>query len=225
VKLPQRLTLHNVAFALDGGTTYLSASDEAGRGHTVMLVQHSRPEPSPYFDALPGRLYFDGQLVPMRSEWEAGILSLLRSAEVRYGRPLPQESNAIPLSPNALIIGDDIREVLTRGPEENIRALTARVIGFVESDEYLLFAERVGQAADPTRYDVWVVWDPENFNRAVVRTRQLLGLGMREAKEFVEQGGPVACGVRAPEVIAWAQRYHEAGLDVRVSPEFRWKLP
>jgi hypothetical protein len=223
--LPSRLTLHDSLFALDGGTTYLKATDEPGQERTVMLVQHSRPEASPRFDAVSGRLYFDGQPVPVRSELEAGVLSLLKSAKVQYIEPPARQGVTIQLSPNVLIIGDDIREVLTRGPEENIRALTARVIGFVESDEYLLFAERVERAADPTRYDVRVAWDAESLSRAVIKTKQLLGLTLREAKEFVEQGGPVARGVTAPEVVAWARRYREAGLDVRVSPEFRWKLP
>ncbi len=30
----------------------------------------------------------------------------------------------------------------------------------MESEEYLRFAERVGQAADETRYTVWVAWNP-----------------------------------------------------------------
>jgi hypothetical protein len=73
-------------------------------------------------------------------------------------------------------------------------------------------------------YDVRVVWDQETSDRAVVRTKQLLGVTLREAREVVQQDRPVARGVRAPDVVEWARRYREAGLAIRVSPEFRWRL-
>jgi len=82
--LPTKLTVHNVAYAPDGGTTVLQAIDETGRECAVMLVQHAFPQPSPSLGLLPGRLYFDGGLIPMRSDLEAGVLSLLRDSEVRY---------------------------------------------------------------------------------------------------------------------------------------------
>lgn len=110
--------------------------------------------------------------------------------------------------------------------EDGGRRLLSRAGGhpFVESDDYLQFAERVEPAEDDSRYDVWVVWDAETFNRAVVRTKQLLGGTMRDSKEVVEQERAVARGVTAPEVVEWAVRYWEAGLAVRVVPEFRWRL-
>lgn len=219
--LPARLTLRNSAYALDGGTTSLMATDEAGRQHSVTLVQHSRPEASTSFDAVPGRLYFDGQLVPIRSAMEAAVLSLLKAAEVRFeGRP-PFGGETFQLSPNALILGDDIREVFTRGSEDNIRALTAKVIAFVESDEYLFFAERVEQASDETLYDIWVAWDDAMFGKAVVGTKQLLNLGLKDAREHVQQRRPVRTGLRAPEVVSWARRFREADLGVTVEPAFR----
>jgi ribosomal protein L7/L12 len=93
--------------------------------------------------------------------------------------------------------------------------------GLAKSDDYL----RVEQESDDTRYDVWVAWDAETFNKAVVKTKQLLGVGMREAKEVVEQGEPVARGITAPEVVDWARRFREAGLGIKVRPGFRWRLP
>lgn len=223
--LPERLTLHNAAFSLDGGTTCLMGADPAGHEHAVALIQHAFPEGSPSWDSIPGRLYFDDVLVPLRSEQEAAVLALLKSAEVRYAVRAPLPGESISLSPNALILGDDIREVLTRDPEDNIRALTAKVVAFVESDEYLLFADRVEQHKDETRYDIWVVWDAATFDRAVIRTKQVLSLGLKEAREHVEQGRPVATGLRAPQVVDWARKFREAGLGVRVDPTFRWRLP
>lgn len=155
---------------------------------------------------------------------EAGVLSLLRAAVVRYGGP-PTSAERIELSPSALILGDDIRDVLTRGPEDNIRALTAGVVAFVESDAYLWFAERVEQAADDTPYDVWVAWDAAGRKQVIVRLAGFLGVGLRAATEAVEQDRPLARGVKALEVMDLAARYRQAGLSVRVSPTFRWRLP
>jgi hypothetical protein len=222
--LPAKLTVHNSAHALDGGTTVLLATDEAGRHRAVMLVQHACPQPNPSLEALPGRLYFDGELVPMRSDLEAGLLALLRSAEVQYFEPPNEQGERIQLSPNALIVGEDIRQVLTRGPEDNIRALLAAVVEFVESEAYLRFAERVEQAADPTRYTVWVAWDAETRNQIVVRLGRALGIGLHAARDSLDSGAPLAKDATALEVLEIAGRYSAEGLALRVEPTFRWRL-
>jgi hypothetical protein len=209
--LPKRLTIYNCALTLDGGTISLQATDEAGLGHEVVLVQHAFPRASRSPDAIPGRLYFDGDLIPMRSAAEAEVLNLLRAADIRYQSALPESGERTQLSPNALILGDDIREVLTRGPEENIRALTARVIQFVESEQYLRFADRVEQLADCTRYTVWAACDQANRNQALVRLGQADGIGLRGARDLLEQRRPLAEGVSALEVLALAERYRALG--------------
>jgi hypothetical protein len=76
-----------------------------------------------------------------------------------------------------------------------------------------------------TLYDIWVVWDDATFGKAVVRVKQVLGLGLMEARDHVQQRRPVATGLRAPEVVAWARRFREAELSVMVEPTFRWRLP
>lgn len=225
MELPARLVVHNSAYALDGGTTVLRATDEAGREHGVMLVQHAFPQPSPSLGATPGRLYFDGELAPVRSDLEAGVLALLRAAEVRYSEGGPEHGERIQLSPNALILGEDIRQVLTRGPEENIRALLAYVVRFVESEEYLRFAERVEQAADPMRYSVWAAWEPATRNQVVVRLGRVLGIGLQAARVLLDRGAALAERVSALEVADLAQRYAAEGLRLRVEPAYRWPLP
>lgn len=222
---PQRLSIHNSAFALDGGTTCLQAVDEAGREHAVTLVQHAFPQASRSLDALPGRLYFDGELVPMRSALEAEVLQLLRTAEIRYHATLPERGETFQLSPNALIFGEDIRAALTSGPEENMRAMTARIIDFVASEQYLQFAERVEQAADETRYTVRIACDAANRKQALVRLGQADGIGLQAAREMLEQRRPLAENLSALEVSKLADRYRAVGLDVEVEPAFRWKLP
>ncbi len=151
MELPASLTIYDCAYALDGGTTVLEARDEAGGERSVVLVQHLFPQPDPSLDELPGRLYFDDELVPLRSELEAQVLALLRQADVRCSDSPTDRGDSFLLSPNALILSEDIRQVLSNSPEGNLRAMLASVIAFVESDEYLQFAERVKQAADATR--------------------------------------------------------------------------
>jgi hypothetical protein len=222
--IPAKLTVHNSMYALDGGTTVLQATDETGREHGVMLVQHAFPQPNPSLGATPGRLYFDRELIPMRSELEAGILALLRTAEVRYSGPSPEQGERIQISPNAMIVGEGIRQVLTRGPEENIRALLAQAIRFVESEAYLRFAERVEQAADPTRYTVWAAWEPATRNQVVVRLGRVLGVGLQAARQLLESDAPLAERATALEVSELAGRYSVEGLALRVEPAFRWRL-
>jgi hypothetical protein len=197
MSLPSRLTIREVALCMDVGTILLMTTDEAGHEHTVKLVQRASPQPRPPGE-VPGRLYFDDQLVTIRSDVEAGVLSLLRSADVTDGGRL----------------------------SDQVGWLTARdIVRFVSSEEYLCFADRVEQETDDTRYAVWVAWDDATFGKAVVRTKQLLNLGLKEARDLTRLRKPVATGVRAPEVVDLARRFRAADLSVRVEPAFRWRLP
>jgi hypothetical protein len=64
---------------LDGGSIFLVLRDTDGRKHRVELVQSMFPSP-PGSGRLPGRLYFDDELVPIRSEIEVTLLSGLKNA-------------------------------------------------------------------------------------------------------------------------------------------------
>jgi hypothetical protein len=136
---------------MDGGTVCVTGTDEAEQSHVVMLVQSAFPSGITF--GVPGRLYFDGEPVPIRSELESRVLALLRAADVRYTPPAGEQAGErIKLSPNALILGDDIKEVLTRGPEENIRGLRDKIVESVESPRYVSFAaevDRVNKHAGP----------------------------------------------------------------------------
>lgn len=195
--LPSQLVIHESVLTMDGGTVTLLAKDEKGRDHTVRLVQHGFPGRSSGGE-VPGRLYFDGELVPIRSEFESRVLSLLRAADVTDAGHLPNRVGWLS---------------------------AGRIVRYVESDEYLFFADRVEQQQDDARYALWVVWDDATFGKAVVRVKQLLNLGLKEAREHVQQERAVAAGLRAPAVVDWARRFREAGLGVRVEPAFRWRLP
>jgi hypothetical protein len=145
VDVPQRLTLTGTRFFMDGGTIVITAIDERGGERSVMLVQRAFAWGNTF--GVPGRLYLDGQPVTVRSEVESRLVALLRMADVRYAPPAGESpGERIQLSPNALILGDDIKQVLSRGPEENIRGLREQVVEWVESPQYVSFAAEAEQA-------------------------------------------------------------------------------
>jgi ankyrin repeat protein len=130
-ELPTRIVVRECAMALDGGTIHLGATDEAGRQVSIMLAT-SLPSSSM---RVAGRLYFDGGLVPMRSEREARILNLLLEATVEAPRLPP----SVPTS-RMVIIGADIKEFLEQTPEENCRAFIRKIVESVQSECYLRLA-------------------------------------------------------------------------------------
>jgi hypothetical protein len=147
VTVPKSLTLHDSAYMLDGGTTCLMCTDEAGRQRTITLAQSMFPEPNPLSEYIPGRLYLDDDLVAVRSAEEQDILAALRSAKiVRNSADSSQAGERIKLSPNALILGDDIKRVLSSTPDENLRAMLAQVISKVASPDFVTFAAKTAGA-------------------------------------------------------------------------------
>jgi hypothetical protein len=93
-----------------------------------------------------------------------------------------------------------------------------------ESEAYLRFAERVEQAVDPTRYTVWVAWEPASRNQVIVRLGRVLGIGLQAAREVLDSGTPLADGVTALEVSELTGSYSAEALTLRVEPPFRWGL-
>ncbi|QJW93659.1 hypothetical protein [Frigoriglobus tundricola] len=139
---PSRLVVRDSAYALDGGTIHLRATDERGRELGIVLVQHAFPDAGRSMDAIPGRLYFGSQLVPVRSELEERVLRLLADAEVQAPPPPPPQ----PPRKNFAVIGDDIQVFLSRTPE-NCRAFLRETVEFVRAERYVAFAAEVERAA------------------------------------------------------------------------------
>lgn len=138
-KLPTTLILYTGAYALDGGTTILYARDEAGKEHSVRLVQHAFPHPDAPLDRIPGRLYFNNELIAVRSGLEARLLEVLFNAAARV-QDNPESATGDRISPNTLILGDDIKRVVQGSPEQNLRAMLQSVIDYVASEAYVTFA-------------------------------------------------------------------------------------
>lgn len=216
------LTLFDCSYWADGGTTILYAHDEEGCEHRIMLVQHAMPDPGDMRTGIPGRLYFDDELVPLRSLREMEVLDLLHTAEVRRGRRQP-EGEQVPLSPSAfLTAGDDIKQELTSGPEEKLLATLAYILEFVKSERYLRFAERVEQAEDPTRYSIFAAWLPETRNQVAVRLGRILGIGVPAAQELLDKDAVLADDLSALEVAEIVKGSSAEGIPLRIEPPFRW---
>lgn len=134
MQLPESLTLTNTAYWLDGGTMTILGHTETGDKCQIRLNQK-------VFDSYshPGRLFFDKTLIEVRSNVEAVIIELLRSAAIQVSEPEPVASKN-QISKNALILSDDIKEVIDNSPEENLRKFRDEIIAFVESDEYVALA-------------------------------------------------------------------------------------
>jgi hypothetical protein len=146
--LPTGLVVRHCALRLDGGTIQVMGTDETGRWFSVMLVTALHTGTSP---GVAGRLYFDGKLVPMRSDQEAQILRLLSEAAVEV-RPLPL---ARPVA-RTVIIGEDIKDFFQQTPEENCRAFIRKIVESVRSEDYVRFATDEERAiAEESSHDVW----------------------------------------------------------------------
>jgi hypothetical protein len=146
-ELPTRIIVRACAMALDGGTIHLSAIDEANRQVSIMLASFL---PSSSMQVA-GRLYFDGDLVPMRSEREAAILKLLTMATVEAPQLPPRVENSL-----MVVMGQDIKDFFARSPEENCRAFIRKIIESVQSENYLSLVtdEEKALAAEANR-DEW----------------------------------------------------------------------
>ena len=124
---------------LDGGTITLKMEDEEKKEHTVILSQYMYKEIDVYGDEffyVPGGLYFNDELLELRSEEEKKAYS---SSKENLKEPADKEKKDIP--PDTLILSEDIKRVFQSSPEENEQAWLKEIIDFVSSDEYLEVAE------------------------------------------------------------------------------------
>ena len=195
VKLPAQLTLRDYQYLLDGGTTELSGTDEAGCRHVVALTAHLTPRGA----ADGGRLYFDGELIDIRSDDEAGVLDLLRTATVQGNREPPPAN-----PPNVVVFGDDIKRVMSRSDSENIRELTAQVIEFVDSNRYLEFEEQVRKAKYPARFTVRVKDEPDRRQQIIVWLSRALRLSVVKARKRFDEDRVIGVQVTAVRINAVA---------------------
>ena len=138
------MTALNGAFATDGGSISLLLSDPHGSKHTVLLSQHLLPYRGFPGERIPGRLFFNGSLVEIRSKDELTIISALKKADIETPTPKKNRFNNIDTEQPGMVVGDDIKNYYSKiaeGPEAALRHLVCSLIGYVESEEYVVFAK------------------------------------------------------------------------------------
>jgi len=141
--LPDGFVVEDGAFATDGGSIALHVRDSEGSEHDILLQQHMFLEQEDPV-RIPGRLYYDRVLVPVRSEMESRILIALRKASLKSGNPMRAEERYG--SNPGMIIGDDIKEYMSKideGPGVALAHLVRELIAYVESSEYEELARRL----------------------------------------------------------------------------------
>lgn len=143
MNVPGNIIIRFGAFATDGGSIHIQIEGTDGEKHYLLLSQHRLPPSGMPGEKIPGRLYYDGALIDIRSEEESAIISALKTAE--FNPPVsdnpPKEKQATSTSSGqaGMIVGDDIKDYyskIKKGPAAALRHLAEQVIEFVESEEY-----------------------------------------------------------------------------------------
>lgn len=139
--IPEQLIIEDGAYATDGGSIYIGARDLTGAKHEIMLWQHMFTQDCD-LQRLPGRLYIDRALIPVRSEEERRLLLALRGTRL----DILGTGSAAPRGPD-VVVGRDLQEYWSKieeGPEAAVAHLVKQLIDFVESDDYVELASRLG---------------------------------------------------------------------------------
>ena len=119
-------------------------SDPLGHKHDVLLSQHTIPPSGFPGERLSGRLYFNGSLVEIRSVDELTVISALKKADIKTPTPERSRSNPIDTAQPGMVVGDDIKDYYSKiaeGPGAALRHLVCKLIGYVESEEYVTYAK------------------------------------------------------------------------------------
>jgi len=77
---------------------------------------------------------------------------------------------------------------------------------------------------DQTPYSVWVEWAGHDRGRVIAAVGNALCIGVKAARELLDNGRPVRVGVQALEVQGLHRLFCCLGLGIRVEPGFRWRL-
>jgi hypothetical protein len=83
---------------------------------------------------------------------------------------------------------------------------------------------RFQMARDETPYDVWVEWAGRDRLRVIAAVGNALCIGVKAARELIDQQLPIASDVQALEVQRLHSKMKSIGLGLRVQPEYRWRL-
>ena len=174
--IPEKLTFVDGFYFTDGGSIVLLADGPAGARHQITLGQHRFLE---FFDpkVLPGRLYFNHLLVPVRSEMEEKVMTLLQAGEIRPDEPPePEKDKGLASTEGGpvVVVGEDLKDYYAKvaeGKGETIRHLIENVIDYVGSGEYVRIAKKIENNVKGEKYPN----KPES--KLIKQIRKLLGWG------------------------------------------------
>jgi hypothetical protein len=146
MEIPEKLTIIDGFYFTDGGSIVLIAEEPDSTHHQITLAQHRFLE---IYDPnlLPGRLYFNHLMVPVRSEMEAKLIALMQDNEiVPVEPPEPKKDEASTGDGPVVVVGDDLKEYYAKvgeGKGEVIQHLIENLINFVQSREYVRIAKKI----------------------------------------------------------------------------------
>ena len=146
MEIPEKLTIVEGFYFTDGGSIVLIAEEPDSTRHQITLAQHRFLE---IFDPnlLPGRLYFNHLMVPIRSEMEAKLIALVQVSEIVPAEPPEQEKVESSTGDGpVVVVGDDLKEYYAKvaeGKEEAIQHLIENLINYVQSREYVRIAKKI----------------------------------------------------------------------------------
>lgn len=127
MNLPSNIRLIDGGARLDGGTIHLHALDESGETFKIRLNQYMFGGTEE-----PGRLFFNDNIVGVRSECETLLLSILETAEIQIEvGPHPDTT------PNYIGPPTDAIEAANEEKTSCIDEFRTLLIDFVRSDRYI----------------------------------------------------------------------------------------
>ena len=146
LEIPEKLTFFEGLYFTDGGSTVLIGTAPDGAQHQITLAQHLFLE---IFDPnlIPGRLYFDHLMVPVRSEMEEQVIACIQASEIEADEP-PKEEPKEPeqASGPTVVVGDDLKEYyakMAEGKHATIQHLIDELLKFVNSGKYVRIAKKM----------------------------------------------------------------------------------
>lgn len=112
--------------------------DEKRNEYTFHITRYRKLD-IPFEREIPGRLYVNKKLIPLRSELERLLIEKLKTAKYFYVPDVPPNAEAFQ---KAITLGSEA--VQQQEMIEEIQSMTASIIDFVESDEYVDVAKKTG---------------------------------------------------------------------------------
>ncbi len=129
---PSKITITTGAFCLDGGSINLFGKDEMSNEFCIRLNWSIKAQKSGE-----GQLYYNEIAVQKRSVEEIYVLDLLENANFEHESLQTDEPQ---ISPNRIIIGEDIKGIMKgmdEGPIPFMKSIVNQLLINVRSDAYV----------------------------------------------------------------------------------------